>query len=40
MKLSDKTQCIIGLTILIIGVIAGFTSLLYLIELFTRKFFI
>lgn len=37
MKLTDKTQVIIGLTILIITVIAGFISLLYVIELLTSK---
>lgn len=38
MKITDKTQVIIGLTILIITVIAGFISLLYVIELLTSKF--
>jgi hypothetical protein len=38
MKLSDNTKCIIGLTLLIITVIAGFISLLYVIELLTSKF--
>ena len=38
MKLTNNTQCIIGLTILIITVIAGFISLLYVIELLTSKF--
>lgn len=38
MKLTDKTQCIIGLTLLIITIITGFISLLYVIELLTSKF--
>jgi len=38
MKLTDKTQVIIGLTILIIVTIAGAISLLYVIELLTSKF--
>lgn len=38
MKLSNNTQCIIGLTLLIITAIAGFISLLYVIELLTSKF--
>lgn len=38
MKLTEKTQCKIGLSILIIMVIAGFISLLYVIELLTSKF--
>ena len=38
MKLTDKTQVIIGLTLLIIVTLAGFISLLYVIELLTSKF--
>lgn len=37
MKITDKTKCIIGITLLIIAIIVGAISLLYVIELLTSK---